>query len=134
MLQSADPRVHGLSPEALANARDAVSVAKAEQARRRRVLEVAGTEVDVAESLADFLPLIQQTLDRQPGFLREARNFSPLDEAEPRRPRPDRRSGGGKGHRGGDRGLSDAQKSAIGCAGEYLAWRWLVDRYPEANE
>lgn len=134
MLPSADPDVHGLSPEALAKGRDAVSVAKAEQARRRRVLEVAGKEVDVAESLAEFLPLIQQTLDQQPGFLREARSFSLLDEFEPRRPPPGRRSGGGTGHRGGDRGLSEAQTSAVGCAGEYLAWQWLVDRYPEANE
>ena len=30
--------------------------------------------------------------------------------------------------------MSDAQRSAVGCAGEYLAWRALVDRYPEANE
>lgn len=134
MLPSADPNVHGLSPEALAKGRDAVSAAKAEQARRRRVLEVAGREVDVGESLAEFLPLIQQTLEQQPGFLREARNFSMLDELEPRRPRQDRRSGKGNGRRGGDRGLSDSQTSAIGCAGEYLAWQWLLDRYPEANE
>jgi len=134
MLPSADPEAHGLSPEALAKGRDAASVEKAEQARRRRVLEVAGKEVDVADSLAEFLPLIQQTLDQQPGFMQEARSFSLLDELEPRQPRADRPSGGGKGHRGGDRGLSDAQTSAIGCAGEYLAWQWLVDRYPEANE
>ncbi len=134
MLPSADPETHGLTPEALAKGRDAASVEKAEQARKRRVLYVAGREVDVSESLAEFLPLVQQTLDQQPGFLREARSFSLLDELGPRQPRPARRSGGGKGHRGGDRGLSDAQTSATGCAGEYLAWQWLVDRYPEANE
>lgn len=94
LLPSADPEAHGLSPEALAKGRDAASVERAEQARRRRVLEVAGREVDVAESLAEFLPLIQQTLDQQPGFLREARSFSLLDELELRQPRPARRSGG----------------------------------------
>ncbi len=134
LLSSADPQVHGLSAEDLAKGRDAASVEKAERARLRRVLKVAGKEVDVSENLTEFLPLIQQTLDEQPQFLREARTFSPLDELEPRQPRPSRRSGSGTGHRGGDRGLSDAQTSAVGCAGEYLAWQALVDRYPEANE
>ena len=134
MLPSADPQAHGLSAEDLAKGRDAASAEQTERARMRRVLKVAGTEVDVSESLADFLPLIQQTLDAQPGFFRQARTFSALDELEPRQPRPVRRSGAGTGRRGGDRGLSDAQTSAVGCAGEYLAWQALADRYPEANE
>jgi hypothetical protein len=134
MLPSADPQAHGLSAEDLAKGRDAASAEQAERARMRRVLKVAETEVDVTESLADFLPLIQQTLDAQPGFYRQGRTFSPLDELEPRQPRPSRRSGAGTGRRGGDRGLSDAQTSAVGCAGEYLAWQALADRYPEANE
>ena len=88
LLPCADPQAHGLSPEALGRGRDAASAKKAEEARRRRVLNVAGKEVDVSERLVEFLPLIQQTLDEQPGFLREARSFSLLDELKPRQPRP----------------------------------------------
>lgn len=53
-----------------------------------------------------------------------ARMSAGLDTPEP----------GGTGHRGGDRGTSDAQRQATGFAGEYLAWHWLTARYEEANE
>ncbi|KDN86993.1 DUF3883 domain-containing protein [Kitasatospora cheerisanensis] len=135
MPESLDPADHGLTQEDLDRARDSAAQARAERVRRQRVITFAGTEFDVAAGdFTELVEALERMVAQDPGSVRGRRSFAVLQE--PRAPR--RRGAAGPARPGGfaaaDRGLSAAQREAIGFVGEWIAYRWLRENHPTTTE
>ncbi|MEE1752176.1 sacsin N-terminal ATP-binding-like domain-containing protein [Streptomyces sp. SP18CS02] len=129
-----DATAHGLTAEDLDRVRDDAERAREERVRRRSVISFGGTEMDVAAG--DFTELaseLQRVLEAGPGIVQGRRGFAALQEPRARTggptgsPRPGR-------HPAVDRGLSAAQRRAIGFIGEWFAYRWLREQHEAVNE
>lgn len=116
-----DVQILGLSPEDLDVQRSQEERRRAEAARQRRTVVVDDEPFDLDDGLAQFAAALDASLARTPTFLAAPRQHIPLI------PVADRPSGGGGGGSGGpgDRGLTDQQRTAVGFAGEWLAYQWL---------
>jgi hypothetical protein len=119
----------GLTPEDLDAEKTEEEVARERRQQERRLVEVEGTAVDIGAGFAALRELLQASLDSSPEFLRAPARNTRLDEAPPT---GGRRSGerptGGAGAGAGR--ASDVQLNAIGFAGEWLAYQWLLAHYP----
>jgi len=121
----------GLTPEDLAAERSAAATEAAARAEAKNSLQVGGTTYNVgAADVAQFVEAIRGTINDK--FLRSGRNFA---KTSPTQSRGIPRDGHGRGGGGAefDR-LSDAQRRAIGLAGEIAAFHWLRRRYPSCDE
>lgn len=135
MAVSSEPQAHGLTPAELDGARDAVEQARAERARRKRIISLGERTFDI--ETGDFTELASE--------LRRALESDPPPSGTARRrwaalqPIPPRRAAGPSGGRpgarvDGERGLSSAQRSAIGFVGEWHAYQWLREQDPATDE
>lgn len=104
--------------------------ARQERVRARRTVEVDGEPIDIGEGYSELREHLRRSLEEAPGFLRAPARYTRLAPS----PTTSRRSGHGE-RSGGGRGAavraSDQQLSAIGFAGEWLAYHWLTERYPD---
>ncbi|TDC57279.1 DUF3883 domain-containing protein [Micromonospora sp. KC207] len=131
---SADYRVHGLSESDLSKGRSAEARAREEKARLRRVLAVAGREVDVENELDQFIDIIRTSVDSDERLRRQRDTFAELDVLPAYGMRARNGAGNAGGFVGGRRSPSDVQRNALGAAGEYVAWHWLKLQYSAADE
>ena len=128
MLFTADLDELELTPEDLEAEKTEEELARQRRQQERRTVEVDGTGVDVGTEFAALRDLLQASLDASPAFLRTPARNTRLDTAPPagsRRSgeRPNRSSAGTSR-------ASDVQLNAIGFAGEWLAYHWLLQHYP----
>jgi hypothetical protein len=133
MPSSADPDVLGLGPTDL-KASESSSAASAQTRRRRRTeLMFAEQSYDTAASdeLRRLIEAVVETADeRFLGTRSTPRRLLPM--ATTKRTGGSGGSGGGpKSYAGGQ--LSEEKASAIGLAGEVLAYRWLQRAYEETT-
>ncbi|WP_432833095.1 sacsin N-terminal ATP-binding-like domain-containing protein [Dactylosporangium sp. CA-092794] len=98
---------------------------RAEAARQRRTVIVDDEPFDLDDGLAQFAATLDASLARTPAFLKTSRRhttLAPIADLPGGRPG----SGGGGSTNGySERRLTDAQRGAIGFAGEWLAYQWL---------
>ncbi len=103
-----------------------------ERQRARRTVEVDNTPIDIGSGYSELREQLRRSLEDAPEFLRSPARYARLAPG----PTTAGRSGGGNGA-GGSAGrgaavrASDQQLNAIGFAGEWLAYRWLGERYPD---
>ncbi|MFJ1792474.1 sacsin N-terminal ATP-binding-like domain-containing protein [Kitasatospora griseola] len=132
-----DPADHGLAQEDLDRARDSAEQARAERLRRQRVITFGSTEFDV--STGDFTALVdalERMVAQHSGTVPGRKGFTALKEPKAS---SSRRPGAAGPTRPGrfvaaDRGLSAAQREAIGFVGEWIAYQWLREHHRTANE
>lgn len=138
MPATADPAIAGVSAEQLAAADSAATVARRERERRRRLVRIGDHDIDVgvgAGDMAALMDALQVNLDANPAIITGPNRISDLQRLPATRPRGGGGGGGGGGGSGDPMGgLSDEQRQALGFAGEWLAYQWLIRLYPEANE
>jgi hypothetical protein len=135
MPATTDPETAGVTKEQLAAADSAATVARHQRERKRRLLPIGGKDIDVgvgASDLTELIDTLQGNLDANPAAITTGRGVADL------LPVPaissHGRSGGGGGGRDPMGRISDEQRQAIGFAGEWLAYQWLIRHYREANE
>ena len=125
---------HGLTQADLDPARHAEQRAREERARRRRVITLGRQEFDVdSGDFTEVIAGLQQGLEENPEMIAGRGRFANLQ------PLPSRRTGSAQGGRSSagarvDRDLSPAQRTAIGFAGEWIAYQWLRKNYPATDE
>ncbi|WP_440068609.1 sacsin N-terminal ATP-binding-like domain-containing protein [Streptosporangium sp. OZ121] len=125
---------HGLTQADLDPARRAELQAREERARRRRVINLGRQEFDVdSGDFTDVITGLQQGLEENPEMIAGRGRFATLEAL------PGRRAVSGPGGRTSvglraDRELSPAQRTAIGFAGEWIAYQWLRKNYPATDE
>ncbi|MER5203615.1 DUF3883 domain-containing protein [Streptomyces sp. NPDC002825] len=136
MAASSEPQAHGLTPAELDRVRDAAAQARAERARRRRIVSLGERDFDIESG--DFTELaseLRRALESAPPPLSGSarRRWAELKPIAPRKAGGP--SGGRSGVRAdGDRGLSSAQRSAIGFVGEWYAYQWLREQDRATDE
>ncbi|MBE1577667.1 sacsin N-terminal ATP-binding-like domain-containing protein [Amycolatopsis roodepoortensis] len=130
-----DPRVAGVTPEELAAADSAATIARQERERQRRLIHIDGNSIDVgvgATNIAALVDALQASLEAHPSVIsasNRVKDLQPMSALQPRRS-----GGAAKVSRDPMAGLSDEQRQALGFAGEWLAYQWLTRIYPETNE
>jgi hypothetical protein len=128
MLITADLDELGLSSDDLDAAQSEDEKARQRKQQERRTVDVDGTAVDVGTGFAALRDLLQASLVSNPAFLRTPARNSRLGPA----PTTGGRRAGERPSSGGPaRRASDLQLNAIGFAGEWLAYQWLLERYPD---
>ncbi|MFH9351130.1 sacsin N-terminal ATP-binding-like domain-containing protein [Kitasatospora sp. NPDC017646] len=132
---TADLDRHGLTPEDLNEVRNEANRARAARERARRLISVGSRELDVhSGDFTELTAVLRENLDARPELVGGRHHFAQLTPVAPRsggsgaRHRP----GGGRGR--ADSGLSQAQRTAIGYAGEWYAYQWLCRQYPGTDE
>ncbi|WP_260609814.1 DUF3883 domain-containing protein [Streptomyces sp. WAC06614] len=133
MHPTAEPHLHGLTRADLDRARDEAGREREAQERRRQTVGIGGRDVLVASG--DFTELtaeLQRIVDR--GLLPQGRAVFSRRQTAPAK----RSSGRGTVRTGrpggGDAGLSQAQREAIGYMGEWYAYHWLRAAYPTRTD
>ncbi|MEU2853960.1 sacsin N-terminal ATP-binding-like domain-containing protein [Streptomyces syringium] len=135
MATSSEPQAHGLTPAELDRVRNATEQARAERAKRKRIISFGERDFDIESG--DFTELaseLRRALESGPPLSGSARRrWAILKPIPPRRATGP--SGGRPGARvDGERGLSSAQRSAIGFVGEWYAYQWLRERDQATDE
>ncbi|XVV00846.1 sacsin N-terminal ATP-binding-like domain-containing protein [Actinosynnema sp. CA-248983] len=133
MPRTTDRDTAGVTAEQLAAADSAVTAARRERERRRRLITIGDRTIDVGVGAADLTALVdtlQTNLAANPAVIAAPNRIAGLSPMAPTRPR----NSAGAGGRDPMAGLSDEQRQALGFAGEWLAYQWLLRVYPEANE
>ncbi|GAA3022755.1 DUF3883 domain-containing protein [Streptomyces lactacystinicus] len=133
--RTADLDRHGLTPEDLDEVRNEANRARAARERARRLISVGSRELDVhSGDFTELTAVLREALEARPELVGGRHHFAQLTPVAPRsggsgaRHRP----GGGRGR--ADSGLSQAQRTAIGYAGEWYAYHWLCRQYPGTDE
>jgi hypothetical protein len=135
MAASSEPEAHGLTPAELDRVRNAAEQARTERAKRKRIISIGDRDFDIESG--DFTELASE-------LRRALKSGAPLSGSARRRwtalkPIPPRRAAGPSGGRpgvrvDGERGLSSAQRSAIGFVGEWYAYQWLREQDRATDE
>jgi len=131
MPATADPGAHHLSRAALDRQRDAEDRARAQRARRHRVISMTGRDFDVeGEDYSELIGALERAYTAGSHKVQGHDRF-----VVPRAPGRAGRAGRSGGRVGASDGaLSAAQRTAIGFVGEWMAYRWLCDHYPQTSE
>lgn len=135
MAASSEPEAHGLTPAELDRVRNAAEQARTERAKRKRIISIGERDFDIESG--DFTELaseLRRALESGPPLSGSARRrWAALKPIPPRRAAGP--SGGRPGGRvDGERGLSSAQRSAIGFVGEWYAYQWLREQDRATDE
>ncbi|MFJ7275392.1 sacsin N-terminal ATP-binding-like domain-containing protein [Kitasatospora sp. NPDC098663] len=133
--RTADLDRHGLTPENLDEARTVTNRARAARERARRLISVGDRELDVhSGDFTELNAVLRAALDARPELVGGHHHFARLTPIRPRNrgSRTGNRPGGTRGR--ADSGLSQAQRTAIGYAGEWYAYHWLCRQYPGTDE
>ncbi|MGY1883959.1 sacsin N-terminal ATP-binding-like domain-containing protein [Blastococcus sp. SYSU DS0753] len=120
----------GLTDADLATQLSDEEQARQERRRARRTVAVDGEPIDIGDGYAELRERLLRSLDDAPSFLQTQARYTRLAPS----PTTARRSGTGEpsgGGRGAAVRASDQQLNAIGFAGEWLAYHWLAERYPD---
>lgn len=134
MPTTTDLTAHGLTSTDLDRERQAAEHAREERARQQRIISIGNQEFDIGSG--DFTQMVaelQRALQANPELIAGRNRFAALQRPLVRKvpPAPSSRMGR---YAGSDRGLSSAQRTAIGFVGEWFAYQWLRERYPTADE
>lgn len=117
----------GLVPDDLNTARTEEERTKQLRQRERRTVQIEGTSVDVSDSLVGLRDVLKRSLEQSGDFLQTpARNTQLAPVGAVRARGSDVRSGGTSS----SVRASDYQLAAIGFAGEWLVYQWLLQRFP----
>ncbi|PZG19835.1 sacsin N-terminal ATP-binding-like domain-containing protein [Nonomuraea aridisoli] len=129
------PETHGITRESLATQQSAAARAREEQLRRRRIIHLGEREFDAGSGdFTDLADELRRMLTDNPGIITRNKHFAPLEPIAPRR-HPLSPTGQGGGFGGGRHDeLSQEQRTAIGFAGELIAYEWLRASYPATTE
>lgn len=102
-----------------------------ERQRARQMVNVNGSPIDVGNGYKELRERLEASIDRNPGIITAVARFAQLEELVNSSP----------GQRSGSRTTtstrpvspraSQSQLSAIGFAGELVAYKWLANRYKE---
>ncbi|MFE9470293.1 protein NO VEIN domain-containing protein [Streptomyces griseofuscus] len=135
MAPSSKPQAHGLTPAEVDRVRNAAEQARTEQAKRKRIISLGERDFDIESG--DFTELaseLRRALASDPPLSGSARSrWAALKPIPPRRTTGS--SSGQPGRRvDGERGLSSAQRSAIGFVGEWYAYQWLREQDRATDE
>ncbi|MGW4886021.1 sacsin N-terminal ATP-binding-like domain-containing protein [Streptomyces murinus] len=135
MAASSKPQAHGLTPAEVDRVRNAAEQARTERAKRKRIISLGERDFDIESG--DFTELaseLRRALESDPPLSGSARSrWAPLKPIPPRRTTGS--SGGRPGARvDGERGLSSAQRLAIGFVGEWYAYQWLREQDRATDE
>ncbi|MFE9570408.1 hypothetical protein ACFYMW_18145 [Streptomyces sp. NPDC006692] len=133
--RTADLDRHGLTPEDLDEARNETNRARAARERARRLISVGNRELDVhSGDFTELNAVLREALDARPELVGGHHHFAQITPLGPRN--RGNRTGNRPGRTQGraDRGLSQAQRTAIGYAGEWYAYHWLCRQYPGTDE
>ncbi|MFC1412825.1 sacsin N-terminal ATP-binding-like domain-containing protein [Streptacidiphilus sp. N1-12] len=132
---TADLDRHGLTPEDLDQARNETNRARAARERARRLISVGSRELDVhSGDFTELNAVLREALEGRPELVGGNHHFAHLTPLAPRsrESRAGHRPGGSRSR--ADSGLSQAQRTAIGYAGEWYAYHWLCRQYPGTDE
>ncbi|MEU6210847.1 hypothetical protein ABZ891_13130 [Streptomyces sp. NPDC047023] len=137
MAASAAPEAHGLTLDDLNRVRNAAERAQTERAKRRRIIFLGERDFDVESG--DFTELgseLRRVLEADPGLIGGGgrSRFAALKALAPRRGKGSPGGSRTAGRIEGERGLSPAQRSAIGFVGEWYAYHWLREQHPTMDE
>jgi hypothetical protein len=129
MVFTADLDELGLTADDLEAEKTEEELARQRRQQERRSVEVEGRTVDIGAGFAALRGLLEASLSASPDFLRTPSRNARLGEAPPtggRRFGERTNTGSGASSR-----ASDVQLNAIGFAGEWLAYNWLLRHYPD---
>lgn len=122
----------GLSAADLAAGKASKSASEQQRRLRRSELAFESRMYDTAsDELHDLADAIDASVSDD--FLRTRATLTKLADIAPSKPGPSRTSGGGSSGSRGAQKPTDEVTSAIGLAGEILAYRWLQETYPETT-
>ncbi|WP_344945828.1 sacsin N-terminal ATP-binding-like domain-containing protein [Sphaerisporangium flaviroseum] len=129
------PQSHGITHDSLAAQQSAAARDREEQLRRRRIVLIGEREFDTGSG--DFTALtdeLRRMLNENRGIILSSDHFAPLEPVSPRQQSisPTYRGGSTGNERRAD--LSAEQRTAIGFAGELIAYEWLRANYPATTE
>ena len=101
---------------------------RAQRAQQQRTVHIDDEPFDLDQGFSALREALDLSLNKTPSFLVTRRNFTSLQEVDER---PGTRSESGSGPATSRRppDLSSVQKVAVGFAGEWLAYQWLVKHY-----
>jgi len=124
-----DPAELGLTDQDLERAESEEHRAKLERQRARQMVTLNGESVDVADNYLNLLEKLDASLEKRPGIVTTAARFTKLEELDA----ASRATGGDRTERTEKTPArprsSQAQLSAIGFAGEWVAYQWLANRH-----
>lgn len=129
MPQSLEPGALDLTQEDLDRARELQTQEKQRRRQRQSTVSVGTEEVD-AENEAAVAEAVRRTVDDR--ILQASKRLgSPVAPRGAGQKRSKRTRGP---YRPSNRGLTDAQRNAVGLAGEIVAFHWLKAQYEEATD
>ncbi|MFD3910759.1 sacsin N-terminal ATP-binding-like domain-containing protein [Streptomyces sp. NPDC058603] len=135
MATASAPEAHGLTPADLDRVRNAAELARTERAKRKRIISIGERDFDIESG--DFTELaseLRRALESDPSLIGGGRSrFAVLKQLAPRKATTASRGRPG-GRVEGERGLSSAQRSAIGFVGEWYAYHWLREQHRAMDE
>ncbi|MDP8928832.1 MAG: hypothetical protein M3O70_09720 [Actinomycetota bacterium] len=120
----------GLRPDDIEAQRSQEALHRAEAAKARRTVHLDNQPFDLDSGLTAFATALDKSLDATPTFLTARNRFASLHDV-PERRNGRRGSSGGSGGSTRQPRLSEAQREAVGFAGEWLAYKWLARHHDE---
>ena len=115
----------GLSKADIDAQRSEEAQRRAEATRARRTVYLDNQPFEIGGDLTAFASALDSSLEATPKFLTSRNRFASLQEVSGGSIRTGGVGGGATGGNGRQPRLSDAQREAVGFAGEWLAYKWL---------
>jgi hypothetical protein len=115
----------GLSKEDIEAQRSEEAQRRADAARARRTVYLDNQPFEIGGDLTEFAAALDRSLEATPRFLTSRNRFASLQEVSEGATRTKGSGGGAAGGSSRQPRLSDAQRDAVGFAGEWLAYKWL---------
>ena len=115
----------GLSKEDIEAQRSEEAQRRADAVRARRTVYLDNQPFEIGGDLTEFAAALDRSLEATPRFLTSRNRFASLQEVSEGATRTKGSGGGATGGSSRQPRLSDAQRDAVGFAGEWLAYKWL---------
>ncbi|KOV87558.1 sacsin N-terminal ATP-binding-like domain-containing protein [Nocardia sp. NRRL S-836] len=130
MPSSTDPAELDITDQDLSTEATEEEQQREKRHRERRILDVDGTPLDVQDGLEALRRTLTTSLENSPGFLTTPAKFTRLAPVTATGPRSASTQTGTRTSKQPSR-TSPEQLNAVGFAGEWLAYQWLLNRFAD---